>query len=382
MRDLMIVAVFVCLSAGRGAIAQNAAPPATLDEALSAEFKCPSGAHDSGRGPSPGTVVRWCDVERNGRPVYHGPLWRWYPSGKPEGKEYYLNGDAAGVWPSYYETGHMSSLGAWENGHKSGKWKYWDQGGRLTTEVTYSEEGNIRTDHYPSGQKKAAGVFTRSGKIGDWTYWAENGTEKARCNFGRGVFGISSRACQAIADELDPKGYSPPIPAATKSDDGQFSVSVDSQVFNVAVPQGWIADVKAGRREDLPIVFYPQGKEWKAAGANMYVRVCFKNSRSFEQTIKDEKKDFQENVAEYRVGISKTGRLPGGRGYVLDSITYKPVIETDSPFSIVASNRIHEQIAYLDGSDRVVLLLVLTADSDQELRRSIPAFQAILQSVR
>jgi hypothetical protein len=69
--------------------AQNVAPPRTLDEALTAEFKCPTGAHDSGGGPIPGTVVRWCDIERDGRPVYHGPVWRWYPSGELEGKEYW-----------------------------------------------------------------------------------------------------------------------------------------------------------------------------------------------------------------------------------------------------------------------------------------------------
>jgi hypothetical protein len=309
-------------------------------------------------------------------------VWRWYPSGKLEGKEYYVNGSAAGVWPSYYENGHMSSLGAFENGQKRGLWKYWDDRGRLTTEVTYTDEGNLRTDYYASGKKKAVGVFTQSGKIGKWTYWEQNGNQKARCDFGRGVFGLSDRACQMIADELDPKGYSYPIPMGSKGDDGSLSVSVGSQVFKFSAPQEWVADVNAGRREGLPLVFYPKGKEWKAAGANMYIRVCFKGSRSFEEVIKDDKEDFQQNVAEYREQFSRNGHLSGGREYQLNSITYKPVIETDSPFSIVASNQIHEQVAYLDASDKIVLLLVLTADSDQELRRSIQAFQSILQSVR
>jgi hypothetical protein len=382
MRLLSSLLVLVLSFGAQLAIAQELAPPKTIDEALAAEFKCPRGAHDSGRGPSPGVIVRWCDVERNGRPVYHGPLWRWYPSGKIEGREYYVNGDAAGVWPSYYENGHMSSLGGWESGQKRGLWKYWDKEGRLSTEVTYADEGNLRTDYYATGQKKAVGTFTRSGKVGKWTYWGQNGNEKAHCDFGRGVFAVSGRSCQMIADELDPKGYSPPIPLGTKAEDGSLSVRVDSQVFRLAAPQEWIADVNAGRQEDLPLVFYPKGKTWKAPGASMYVRVCFKSGRSFERVMKDDKEDFEQNVAEYKEQSSKNGRLPIGRDYRVDSITYKPLIETDSPFSIVATNQIHEQVIYLDGSDQVVFLLVLAADSDQQLQQSLPAFHKLLASFR
>lgn len=376
LRSLSVVFLFVSVT--HVVSAQKVSPPITVEEALAAEFKCPDGAHDSGGGP--GAVVRWCDVERNGRPVYHGPVWRWYPSGKLDGKEYYINGDAAGVWPSYYENGHMSSLGAWERGHKRGPWKYWEEGGKLTTEVIYSEESYLRTDYYTSGQKKAMGTATRSGKIGKWTYWDEKGNEKARCDFGQGTFGFSSRACQMIADELDPKGFSPPIPVGIKVDDGSLSVRVDSQVFKFAAPQQWVADVKVGAKEQLPLVFYPKGKKWKDTGANMYVRVSFRGERSFQQAVKDEKDCFEQDVAEYREQLTKNGRLPIGREYVLTSVTYKPVIETDSPFSIVASNQMHEQIAYLDGSDKVVLLLVLTADSEQQLRQSQPAFNTVLES--
>jgi len=364
------------------ATAPKLAPPSTLEEALAAEFKCPSGAHDSGRGPSPGVVVRWCDVQRNGRPVYHGPLWRWYPSGKLESKEYYVNGDAAGVWPSYYENGRMLSLGAWEDGYKRGLWKYWDDGGHLITEVTYLDDGNLRTDYYASGRKKAVGVFTESGKIAKWTYWDPNGVEKARCDFGQGVFRVSDRACQTIADELNPKGYSPPIPRGSKDGDGTLAVSVGSRVFKFTAPRGWVADVDKGRREGLPLVFFPEGKEWRGPGANIYIRVCFKGGRSFNKVIKDDKMGFEQGAAEYHERSGKYGRLPAGFEYLLSSIVYKPVIETDSPFSIVASNQIHERVAYLDASDEIVLLLILAADSDRELQQSVPVFQSILQSAR
>lgn len=247
MRLLRSSCVFLLFTvAASVANGQNVAPPKTLDEALAAEFKCPIGAHDSGGGPIPGTVVRWCDVERNGRPVYHGPLWRWYPSGNLEGKEYYVNGDAAGVWPSYYENGHMSSLGGWESGRKKGLWKYWDEEGWLKTEVTYSEFDYSQTDYYPSGQKKAVGTSARTGKIGKWIYWDRNGNEKARCDFGHGVFAVADSACRMIADELEPKGYSLPIPVGHRDDGGSMSLRVDSETFKFTAPQEWIADVNEG----------------------------------------------------------------------------------------------------------------------------------------
>ncbi len=112
----------------------------------------------------------------------------------------------------------------------------------------------------------------------------------------------------------------------------------------------------------------------------MYVRVCFRGERSFEQTIKDENDEFEENVAGYKEQTREDGRLPNGRASRLTYITYKPLIATDSPFSIVGSTQIHEQIAYLDSSDQVVLMLVLTADGDQKLQESLPSFRSLLES--
>ncbi len=241
-------------------------------------------------------------------------------SGKLEGKEYYLNGDAAGVWPSYYENGNMSSLGDWENGAKRGLWKYWNNGGKLLTEVAYSVDGNFQTDYYVSGQKKATGTFTPTGKTGKWIYWSRDGKEIARCDFGRGQFSLSTPGCRTIATELEPKGFSPPIPAGSKNPDGTLQLSVGTKLFKFSAPQGWIADMKAGHEEDLPIVFYPENKEWKAAGANMYIRAFFKKGRSFTRTIEEDQQAFEENVAEVHKQPDASGQLSGGFNYVSKSI--------------------------------------------------------------
>jgi len=381
LRNSLLLALFLHLPIFQIAAAQTASPPNSVSDAVSSKFICPIGARDSGQGPSPGVVIRWCEIEQNGRLLYHGPVWRWYRSGKLEGKGYYINGSAEGVWPSYYENGHMSSLGSFAEGRKIGLWKYWDNGGRLRTEVSYSENGNSRTDYYASGQKKDVGVVTRSGKIGKWIYWDQSGQEKASCDFGNGAFSVSSRGCQIISNELDPKGYSLPIAVGSINPDGISFVSVGTQVFKFRVPQGWVADVTAGRQEGVPLVFYPKGKAWRDSGANMYVRVLFKGGRSFDQIVDDDKQDFEQNVEEYREESGKDGHLSRDLPYRLKSITYKPLIETDLPFSIVASNQVFEQLAYIDGSKEIVLLLVLTTDSNQNLDQSVPPFQAILHSL-
>ncbi len=382
MRFFNLVLLCVLAVVGKQACGQEPVPPRSLDEALASEFKCPAGAKDSGKGPAPGIVVRWCEINGGVRPLYHGPVWRWYASGQLEGKEYYVRGDGAGVWPSYYENGTMSSLGGFETGQKRGLWKYWDKDGRLETEVTYADEGNKRIDFYPSGRRKAEGTFVASGKVGQWTYWAEDGSEKAQCDFGRGVFAVSRPACQMIAAELDPEGFSPPIPSAERDSAGDLSLRVGTQVFKLVVPQGWVGDLKAGKRDDLPVVFYPIGKSWQAEGANMYVRVVSKEGRTFEQSLQAEKAAFEGGVAEYKETSTKSEPRADGHASLLKSITYRPVMETDSPFSIVASNLIHEQIAYLDTSEQLILMLVLATDSEQQLREATPAFEAVLKSLK
>src|SRR5262245_59755790 len=97
----------------------------TAVAADSGEFVCLPGA----RNPAPykpGNVVQWCEIEKDGRPLYHGSVWRWYQSGQLASKEFYVYGNAEGECPSWYEDGKPSSLGTFKNGSKVGLWKYWD----------------------------------------------------------------------------------------------------------------------------------------------------------------------------------------------------------------------------------------------------------------
>jgi hypothetical protein len=344
------------------------------------EFKCPEGAKDSGY--KPGNIVRWCEIERDGHLVYHGPVWRWHQNGQIKSKENYIYGNGEGEWQAWFENGKMSSLGSYRDGGKTGLWKYWDSSGNIKTEVTYNESGNLWIEYYPTGRKKAEGkAIYRSGKIGSWTFWDEAGNEKARCDFGEGLFVLPNDACRVIAEELEPKGFSRPVPKALKTEDGKASLRVDSQIYEFTTPSGWVADVDAGKKDNTPLVFYPSSSTWRGSGPNMYLRVLFKEDKPFKSVVEREKENFQESVAEYQEKQQKLGKSKGGKDYITKVISYKPLVHTDSTFSIVSSNVICETISFLDVSDKVVLMLVLTSQSESQMNESLTSMLTLVSSL-
>ena len=344
-------------------------------------FRCLEGAKDPAP-YKPGNVVRWCEIWKDGRLLYHGSVWRWYRSGQIESKEFYVYGNAEGEWPSWYENGKPSSLGKFNNGTKAGLWKYWDEAGWLKTEVTYTDTGNLWTEYYPTGKRKATGKSLRSGKTGVWTYWDSNGKEKAKCDFGNGLFVLPSKSCQIIANELDPKGFSQPVPIATTTKDSRAVITIASQTYQLAIPTGWVADTKARKEEQAPLVFYPSGGSWRGNGPNIYIRLLYKAGATFDSITKNELEGFQQNVAEYTEIATKRGKQQNGIPILSKTITYKPLVQTDSPFSIVSDNTIHEKITYIDASDQVVVMVVLACHNDSQLKESSPALLSLLESFR
>lgn len=352
-----------------------AAPSAQADE-----FRCPEGAKDSGE--RPGMVVRWCEVTKDGRLLYHGPVWRWHRNGQLEGREYYVFGDAEGEWPSWYANGKPSSLGTFKKGQKYGPWKYWAEDGHLTSEVTYSSSGASSVEYFPSGKKLATGAFKDGAKLGLWVAFNEDGTEKARCNFGDGLFALpTNKGCKFIANELNPKGFSRPVPRATVTPDGIAGIRIGPQTFAFTTPLEWTADATAGAEDGVPLVFFPKGTGWRSAGRNMYIRPLFKDGKAMKAVMESEKASFAGNVAEYHEAPLKTGKLSSGRGYVSKTIDYKPVMQTDSPFGIVQNNTIREAVAYLDASPEVVLIAVLACETEEQMKGSLPAFTSLIESL-
>lgn len=350
-------------------------------EALGQEFKCPAGARDSGERPD--MVVRWCETKKDGRLLYHGPVWRWHRNGQLMSKESYVNGDMDGEIPSWWENGKQSSLGTFRLGKRIGSWKFWDEQGRIKFEVRYGDAGTMQTEFYPSGAKRATGSFDNGAKLGLWLYFKEDGSEKARCDFGQGLFSPPKDAgCRAIIKELTPEGFSRPVPKGNVAPDGAVTVTIGPYVFAFMTPTGWAADAAAGSEEGLPVVLVPRGGKWRESGRNMYIRPIFKEGRPFEAVVADEGKQFSQNVVGYAEKLLRAGKVQGGQPYVAKTITYRPLTQTDSPFSIVQSTTIQEATAFVDVSPEVALLLVLACEGEADVKDSLPSLIAAVESVR
>lgn len=346
------------------------------------EFKCPDGAKDSGAVPH--QIVRWCEIANlDGRLVYHGPVWRWHRNGQFQSKERYVYGNMEGEVPSWFENGTPSSLGSLKAGKRVGLWKFWDEQGRIQTEVTYVDGGASQVTFFPSGGKKASGTFHDGAKLGLWVYFNEDGSEKARCDFGAGLLALpKNKGCRIIADELEPIGFSRPAARGRVRADGTAVISVGPQSYTVTVPPGWTSDANAGLADRAPLVFFLKGGAWRQSGPNMYIRPLFKEGRSLKSIVDDERQGFASEVAQYKEGPFTAGNLGVKRGVVAKMITYKPVMQTDSPFSVVQDNTIHEAVGFLDVSPEVVLMIVLTANDEKQLKASLASLTVLIESIR
>jgi MORN repeat protein len=345
------------------------------------DFKCLEGA-TSPAPYKPGNVVQWCQISRDGRLLYHGSVWRWYPSGKLQGKEWYVFGNAEGEWPSWYENGKMSSLGTFKDGEKTGNWKYWSESGDLTTEVDYSGSVSRWKEYYPGNRIKATGSTFEGEKFGSWVYWSEGGAEKARCDFGDGLYTLTTADCRVIAGQLPPKGYSRPIPRVSFSGAQEVSVRLAGDTYGIVIPKDWKPDVEAAKKEAVTLALVPTGGAWRDSGPSIYVRFLPKNGKSFRSSVALEQKDFEENVADYKKTAERRLALNNFAQALSMTISYKPTVTTDSPFSIVADNTVHEELSYVDISANGYLMAVLSCNSDADLKAASGALDSLLNSLQ
>lgn len=344
-------------------------------------FRCLEGAQESSP-YKPENIIRWCEMEKDGRPLYHGSVWRWHQNHQMESKEFYVHGDAEGEWSSWYENGKPASLGTFKNGRKTGPWKYWDADGWLKEEVTYIASGNLFAAYYPTGHKKSTGQTLLGGKIGLWTYWDADGKEKAQCDFGNGLFSLPSESCQTIAKELEPKGFSLPVPMITTTPDAKAVLSIASETYPFAIPPGWVADTKAGKDENVALALYPTGGSWRGTGPNIYIRVLYKKGASFHSAVEKELHVLEADIAAYTAKTTKRSKVHNGIETLSMTMSYQSLIQTDSIFSIVSKKTMHETINYLDVSKQVIIMVALAGHSKAQRKAATPALMSLLASFR
>ncbi len=343
-------------------------------------FACPAGTRDSGlKGRQ---VVRWCGYERDGRIVFHGPVWRFHRNGTVSAKERFVDGELDGeVW-TYFEDGRPASQGTIQKGERAGTWRFWNEDGHLAAEEGYTASGVEREVYYPSGKKRASGLLRDGAKVGSWDLWYEDGGN-TRCDFGDGLFALppGDEDCRKIAEEVEPKGFARPVPKGTVTEDGFAIVTIGPQSYAFRAPEGWIADAAAGAAQGLPLVFVPEGSAWKDPHRNMWIRVILKEGRQLDGVTYDERMAFGKKVGDYREFLlaPRTGRL--GR-IEAETVRYTIPTRPDAPFAMVEGRDMLGAVAFLDVSPQVVLAVVLEADSKVPMKRSRDPFVELVTSAR
>ena len=352
------------------------APP----DALAAEpFVCPEGTKDSGAREK--QVVRWCGYEREGRVVFHGPVWRFHRNGRVQAKDRFVDGELDGERSTYWDNGRLASQGAVQKGERVGVWRYWDEEGHLAYEEGFSESGLERADYYPSGKRRASGLLRDGAKVGFWELAYEDGG-KSRCDFGDGLFALpDDEDCRKIAEEVEPKGFARPVAKAAVGEDGLATVTIGPQAYAFRAPEGWVADAAAGAAQGVPLVFFPEGSAWKDPHRNMWIKVILKEGRQLDVVTFDERMAFAKRVGDYREFFlpPRQGRL--GR-IEAETLRYTIPTRPDAPFAMVEERDVLGAVAFIDVSPEIVLAAVLEADFKVPMKRSRDPFIELVKSAR
>lgn len=344
------------------------------------DFGCPRGTKDSGFAPH--QLVRWCTLDEGGRLLFHGPLFRWHRNGKLASKETFFRGEPDGEISTWWESGRLRSLGSYEMGERVGAWTFWDEEGRVASVVTYTELGEAREDFFPSGATRASGTLRDDAKVGWWYLFHLDGEERARCDFGDGLLELPEDPdCRVIAEEVEPRGFAPPVARGAVAADGSVTVSVGPHVYAFTTPEGWVADATAGAREGFALVFAPAGSAWRKSGRDLHVRAVAKRGRFLQDVIDAERARAGRRVEDYEEFVlpPRAGRLGRIEAW---TVSYTWVQRRDSPVDPGATKQMREAVAYIDASPEVALVVTLVCDHRMKMKDALPAFLALIESPR
>jgi hypothetical protein len=140
----------------------------------------------------------------DGAVVPHGRDAVWYASGRLKHDRFFLEGEPAGLWRSWYEdgtprsavhcgaepattrwwhpNGRLSSRGPTVRAVKEGAWTFWHADGRLAEQGEYrgGRREGVWTFWNADGRMTARGVYRDDLRVGDWEVWDEDGTPGLR----------------------------------------------------------------------------------------------------------------------------------------------------------------------------------------------------------
>jgi|SRR5271157_1248148 len=147
-------------------------------------------------------------------------------------------------------------------------------------------------------------------------------------------------------------------------------VSGKDHAFGIVAPAGWVLDNTSAVPEGLHAVFYPKGGSWKRSPVVMYANAVHKGvatTRPLRAIIADDVSTFNKK--------SKTPTITDEPALITMKAEKKSVVKRfEDP-----SRNLYEVVAYID-EPKVVVMLVLSADSAESLTAALPAFKDLVGS--
>lgn len=98
------------------------------------------------------------------------------------------NGKKQGKWSKNYPNGQVKYKGEFKNDKEIGTFSYYNEEGKLTQTIEYSEDGikGFATFYYPDGQKMSEGYYLNKQKDGIWVTYNEKGEKIKEENYLKG----------------------------------------------------------------------------------------------------------------------------------------------------------------------------------------------------
>jgi hypothetical protein len=140
----------------------------------------------------------------SGETLAHGRDAAWFPGGGLSHDRFFLEGEPAGLWRSWfldgkphsavwcgdgpgttrwwYPNGRLSARGAARGAVKEGEWTFWYESGEVSEEGAYrgGERHGLWSLWYDGGGPRARGAYDNGVRVGTWEAWSADGTRTVR----------------------------------------------------------------------------------------------------------------------------------------------------------------------------------------------------------
>ena len=158
-----------------------------------------------------------------------GAIISWYAKGLKQVEGFLENGQRAGTWKLYFESGKIKKQTSYSHNVEDGEETLWFENGNIEKKGTYAEgklngkytwyyengqkqqegyfiagrEDSTWSEWYETGKQKMIGHLTNFEKNGDWSYWDEQGNVTAKKNYQHGLVIVAKDNFDTYVEKME-----------------------------------------------------------------------------------------------------------------------------------------------------------------------------------